>query len=155
MKENSLTERQVRLAEEHYGELSRFLSAHNLSEDKFYDVVVFGFLDAVREYDECGDATFRRVAEHHMKNSLRMHFEEQREKESLGVHMLSLDYIIPGSAGLRFGDTVADESVDVFAEVCRRMKMRHPRKYRLSNKEDRLRVFKRRAAKGVLCVQGI
>ena len=82
MKENSLTERQVRLAEEHYGELSRFLSAHNLSEDKFYDVVVFGFLDAVREYDERGDEAFRRVAEHHMKNSLRMHFEEQKEKEN-------------------------------------------------------------------------
>lgn len=155
MTENSLTERQARLAEEHYGELSRFLRALNLSEDKFYDVVVFGFLDAVREYDACGNATFRCVAEHHMRNSLRMHFEEERRKESFGVRMLSLDYIIPGSAGLRFGDTVADESVNVFAEVCRRMTTRRPRKYRLSNKEDRLRVFKRRAVKGVLCVQGI
>lgn len=45
-----LTERQKEFAAENHGLVYAFLNGHCLDEDEFYDVVVFGYLRAVRRY---------------------------------------------------------------------------------------------------------
>lgn len=47
-----LTERQKRFAEENHKVLEDFLRYRGLPQEEFYDVVVFRFLRAVKQYDE-------------------------------------------------------------------------------------------------------
>lgn len=51
MKGTKLTERQRMFATEHQPE--EFLAKRGLDYDDYYDVVVFKFLKAVKQYDEC------------------------------------------------------------------------------------------------------
>lgn len=48
-----LTAEQRRLAEINHDLVYKFLNDNHLSEDLYYDVVIFGYLCAVREYCEC------------------------------------------------------------------------------------------------------
>ena len=45
-----LTEAEQRYAEDHYGLVNTFLSIHHLPADTFWDVVIFGYLRAVKRY---------------------------------------------------------------------------------------------------------
>lgn len=49
---NPLDDNQREFASEHIGLLYRFLRKQNLAFDEFYDIVVFGYLAAVQQYDE-------------------------------------------------------------------------------------------------------
>ncbi len=126
-----LNERQKRFAEEHHSVLERFLTQRGLSLDDYYDVVVFRFLRAVKQYDEREDLkryAFSTIANHHMRSALGHHFEKERRRCN-GITVLSLDYKFPGS-NLTLGDVVADERVHICDEVCE--KLSHtPKKYRL------------------------
>lgn len=126
-----LNERQRRFAEEHHSVLESFLKRRGFSLDEYYDVVVFRFLRAVKQYDEREDLkqySFSTIANHHMSSALGHHFEKERRKRA-EFTVLSLDYKFPGS-NLTLGDVVADESVDVCNEVCE--KLSHtPKRYRL------------------------
>ena len=46
----SLTEQESAFAAEHHSLIYRFLSKKGLSEDEYYDIVVFGYLNGVRKY---------------------------------------------------------------------------------------------------------
>lgn len=46
----SLTEQESAFAAEHHTLIYRYLSQKGLSEDEYYDIVVFGFLNGVRKY---------------------------------------------------------------------------------------------------------
>ena len=48
-----LTAEQRRLAEKNHDLVYKFLNDNHLSEDLYYDVVIFGYLCAVREYCDC------------------------------------------------------------------------------------------------------
>lgn len=137
MTEFRLTERQQRFAEEHHNVLEDFLRFRGLSFDDYYDVVVFRFLRAVKQYDE--DAKLRRysfktVAGNHMRSALGNHFAQQR-RQSQNIQFLSLDFPLSYTNGLTLGDTIADESVNVCEEVCNRLSKRD---YRLSNGNRRV-----------------
>ena len=45
-----LTKEQQEFAAEHHGLVYRFLNDNHLPEDEFYDVVIFPYLKAVRDY---------------------------------------------------------------------------------------------------------
>ncbi len=126
-----LNERQKRFAEEHHGVIESFLSSRGLSVDEYYDVVVFRYLRAVKQYDEREDLkqyAFSTIANNHMRSALGHHFEKER-RERDGFTILSLDYKFADS-NLTFGDIVADERVNICDEVCE--KLSHtPNRYRL------------------------
>jgi len=50
-----LTKEQQEFAAEHHGLVYRFLNDNHLPEDEFYDVVIFPYLKAVRDY--CDNAS--------------------------------------------------------------------------------------------------
>ena len=49
---SALTMEQKEYAAEHHNLVYRFLRLNRLDESEFYDVVIFGYLKAVREYLE-------------------------------------------------------------------------------------------------------
>ena len=121
MEEFRLTERQRRFAEDNHHILEEYLRRKHLPLDDFYDVVVFGYLRAVKHYDESKDLKtfgFRVVAEDHMYAELCGYMKTQTRKNK-NVQVLSLDR--PVSIHLTLGDVIADESVDVFDAVCRKL----------------------------------
>lgn len=129
----SLNERQRKFAEEHHSVIEEFLNARKLPMDEFYDVVVFRFLNAVKQYDEREDLkqyAFATIANNHMRSALGNHFKKERQRMN-GYRVLSLDYSFPNST-LTLADILADESVDVCEEVCEKLS-RTPSGYELSH----------------------
>lgn len=49
---HEMTPLQRQFAEEHQDIVFRFLSRKGLPMDDYYDIVIFGYLQAVQEYDE-------------------------------------------------------------------------------------------------------
>lgn len=129
----SLNEKQRVFAEEHHNIIEEFLNARKLPMDEFYDVVVFRFLNAVKQYDEREDLkqyAFATIAKNHMRSALGNHFKKERQRMN-GYRVLSLDYSFPNST-LTLADILADESVDVCEEVCEKLS-RTPSGYELSH----------------------
>ncbi len=119
MKDCRLSERQSRFAQENHSILESFLDKKGLSSNEYYDIVVFGFLEAVRRYDEyealrrfefakIADALMRTALENHLKR------EQAQRKE---VVLVSLDYRLPNS-GLTYADLIADRSVNICEQIC-------------------------------------
>lgn len=127
-----LTEGQKRFAEEHHEVLENFLKYRSLPFDEYYDIVVFRFLRAVQQYDEREDLkkySFETIAKNHMRSALGNYFRKKKGEKNKFV-FLSLDYPLTES-GLTLGDTIADDSVDICEEVCRKLS-RTSKKCRLS-----------------------
>lgn len=90
--------------------------------DEFYDVVIFRFMRAVKQYDERDDLKkykFSTIANNAMRWALASHFGEEKSKNE-GVQILSLDYQFEDSS-LTLGDIIADERVDVCGSVCEKL----------------------------------
>ena len=120
MGEFRLSERQRLFAEENHSILVDFLDFMGLPLDEYYDVVIFGFLNAVRKYDEREDLKqykFESIARNQMRTALDRHFQKLRKRDEF-VHILSLDYEI--SPNLTFGDTIASD-IDVCEYVCEKL----------------------------------
>ena len=69
-----LTRAESEFAAEHHALIHTFLQAFNLPEEEFYDVVVFGYLDAVRAYLSRAELrldSFRTVAYRAMNRCVR------------------------------------------------------------------------------------
>lgn len=49
---HELTALQQQFSEEHIGIVYKYLHTKHLPIDEFYDIVIFGYLSAVQEYDE-------------------------------------------------------------------------------------------------------
>ena len=115
-----LTERQKRFAEENHKVLEDFLRYRGLSQEEFYDVVVFRFLRAVQQYDEREDLRqyqFKTIAGYHMRSALGHYFEKQKRQRE-NMRLISLDYPMAGNPNLTLGDCIADDRINVFEEVC-------------------------------------
>lgn len=133
MKDFMLTEEQRRFAEEKHDVVVKFLNDRELLSDEYYDVVVFGYLKAVKLYDEQNDLkanAFEEVAISYMNKAINNHFSKLK-REAQNVTVLSLDYPV-GRTGLTFGEVMPDKNVDVCKEVCRKLS-RAGRRYRLSH----------------------
>ena len=116
-----LTEKQEQFLAEHHYLVEDFLKYRGLPMDEFYDVVIFRFMRAVKQYDERDDLKqykFSTIANNAMRWALASHFGEERSRNE-GVQILSLDYQL-GNSGMTLGDVIADESVDVCETVCKK-----------------------------------
>ena len=149
MKELRLTQKQQEFAAEHHKALEDFLKFRGLPMDEFYDVVVFSFLRAVQQYDECEELrqqNFNTVAKDHMRSALERYFRSQRRQRN--YQMLSLDHPLAGHPNITLGDTIADTSVDICEEVCEKLS-RTPKRFRLSHTSSFLRPLYHAALKEV------
>ena len=121
-KAKMLTERQEQFLAEHHYLVEDFLKYRGLPMDEFYDVVIFRFMRAVKQYDERDDLKkykFSTIANNAMRWALASHFGEEKS-ENEGVQILSLDYQFEDSS-LTLGDIIADERVDVCGSVCEKL----------------------------------
>lgn len=128
-KEFKLTEEQRGFAADNHEVLMKFLEDKKLPFDEFYDVVVFGYLYAVKLYDESDEqnkSEFEFVAREHMQNELNSYYAKQREQNQ-NVRVLSLDYTVSFKDGLTAGDVIADSNVNVSDDVCRKLSRKNYR----------------------------
>ena len=94
MCEIPLTTEQSIFATEHHNLVYRFLNKHRLSEDEYYDVVIFGYLKAVKDYltrPELQIYTFTTIAWKAMSKSLYNHeralCRQKRAAEVISIHI--------------------------------------------------------------------
>lgn len=103
-----LTKEQQDFAAENHGLVYKFLNDNHLPEDEFYDVVIFPYLKAVRDYFEDETAqrfAFAAIAKHRMQLCICDHFRAQarrkRNAEIVSIHIgpypdtLSLEESLP------------------------------------------------------------
>ena len=62
MKGQQLTQKESAIAAENHYLINQFLEANNLPEDDYYDVVVFGYLKAVRNFSKNKNLSLRTEA---------------------------------------------------------------------------------------------
>ena len=89
-----LTKEQQAFAAEHHGLVYKFLNDNHLPEDEFYDVVIFGYLKAVRDYfsrEVLRQYSFATIAWKAMSRNLSNHFKTQARKKRnadiLSIHI--------------------------------------------------------------------
>lgn len=148
-----LTERQEQFLAKHHYLVENFLKYRGLPMDEFYDVVIFRFMRAVKQYDERDDLKkykFSTIANNAMRWALASHFGKEKAKNA-DVQILSLDYQFEDSS-LTFGDIIADERVDVCESVCKKLSRPVVKRRRLlhttpyKNARMSIGVFEREAA---------
>ena len=110
MCEVPLTYEQQLFAAEHHGLVYKFLNEHRLSEDEFYDVVIFGYLKAVRDYlsrpklQRYSFATIGwRIMARSLSNYYKAQYRQKRNAEVISIHAslyedgLPLEQMIPAT----------------------------------------------------------
>ena len=86
-----LTPEQQAFAAEHHSVIYSFLRQRRLTDDYYYDIVVFGYIQAVRRYNEdeaLQQYAFSTIAFNAMATAL----GNERRRERRQLHPLSLDY---------------------------------------------------------------
>lgn len=92
MKGQQLTQKESAIAAENHYLINQFLEANNLPEDDYYDVVVFGYLKAVRNFSKNKNLSLRTEAMKEM-NAACVKFERAYESD-IALH--SLQEVIDG-----------------------------------------------------------
>lgn len=108
LKEVPLTPEQRKFAADHHNLIYSFLNEHHLPENDYYDIVVFGYLKAVRDYfsrDDLKEYSFGTIAWKAMYRCLSNHYKAQRSQkrnaEVVSIHIslygdgLPLEQTIP------------------------------------------------------------
>ncbi len=94
----TLTSEQRKFASDHHNLIYAFLNSKNLSDDDFYDIIVFGYLHAVQEYcnkPELKQYSFTTIAWKDMNQSLSNYFRNQNRQKRY-CYTISLDSMIYG-----------------------------------------------------------
>lgn len=92
MKGQQLTPKESAIAAENHYLINQFLEANNLPEDDYYDVVVFGYLKAVRNFSKNKNLSLRTETMKEM-NAACVKFERAYESD-FAIH--SLQEVIDG-----------------------------------------------------------
>lgn len=104
---HEMTPLQRQFAEEHQDTVFRFLSHKNLSIEDYYDIVIFGYLQAVQEYDEnpaLSRFQFNTIAWTKMSDCLSKHYayenKPKRKAPTVSIYAvtnngLALDEVLP------------------------------------------------------------
>ena len=89
-----LTKEQQDFATQHHSLVYKFLNSNHLSEDEFYDVVIFGYLKAVNDYFNVKHAqkySFSTIANRQMQFSLYDYLRAQsrikRKANTISIHL--------------------------------------------------------------------
>ena len=86
-----LTQEQQVFAEKNIAAVHYFLNRNRLSEDEYFDIVIFGYLRAVRAYleqERLRQYSFYTIAKWQMYSAMSTHYRKQKRRAPL----LSLDY---------------------------------------------------------------
>ena len=92
MKGQQLTQKESAIAAENHYLINQFLKANNLPEDDYYDIVVFGYLKAVRNFSRKENLSLRTEAMKEM-NAACVKFERAYESD---ITLHSLQEVIDG-----------------------------------------------------------
>ena len=102
MCEVPLTHEQRVFAAEHHNLVYKFLNENHLPEDDFYDVVIFGYLSAVRRYltiPQLHQYSFNTIAWRGMTGALnnynRTKRYQKRKAETVSIHTMIFESDIP------------------------------------------------------------
>ena len=97
-----LTPEQKTFATDNHGLVYKFLNENQLPEDEFYDVVIFGYLRAVRRFfveTNLQKYSFSSIAWNCMRVDLfnynKMHFRKKRNAETISIHLIPHENTIP------------------------------------------------------------
>ena len=118
---HEMTPLQRQFAEEHQDTVFRFLSHKNLSIEDYYDIVIFGYLQAVQEYDEnpaLSRFQFNTIAWTKMSDCLGKHFsyenKPKRKAPTVSIHTYTSD-------GLTLNEILPDRRKDLQAQTADRL----------------------------------
>lgn len=102
MSDIPLTPEQRLFAAEHHGVVYAFLNDKHLPENEFYDVVIFGYLNAVHDYltrKDLQNYSFSTIAWRDMSRSLSNYYRDQhRQKRTatvISIHISRSDNGLP------------------------------------------------------------
>lgn len=140
-----LTPEQSRYAAEHYSLVHKFLKRKRLSEDTFFDVVIFGYLYAVKRYleeEELQNWAFSTIAWKAMRRTVG-HYWASQARPSRKAVVCSLDNTDPERPDLTLYELYPDLSEDVELEL--EDKMLEAAMLSRLTKEQRKLVFLREA----------
>lgn len=97
-----LTPEQKTFATNNHGLVYKFLNENQLPEDEFYDVVIFGYLRAVRRFfveTNLQKYSFSTIAWNCMRVDLfnynKMHFRKKRNAETISIHLIPHENTLP------------------------------------------------------------
>ena len=118
---HELTHLQRQFAEEHQDTVFRFLSHKGLPVEDYYDIVIFGYLHAVQEYDEnpaLSRFRFSTIAWTKMGDCLGKHYayenKPKRKAPTVSIHTYT-------SGGLTLDDILPDRRKDLQAQAADRL----------------------------------
>ena len=118
---HEMTTLQKQFAEEHQDSLFRFLSHKGLPVEDYYDIVIFGYLQAVQEYDEnpaLSRFQFSTIAWTKMSDCLSKHFsyenKPKRKAPTVSIHTYTSD-------GLALDEILPDRRKDLQAQTADRL----------------------------------
>ena len=140
------TKEEQQFAEENHDLVYAFLNEKKLSEDEYYDVVVFGYLRAVQEF--CGTSKLRKykfstLAWKRMQHTL-MDYYKYVSSPKRNAQVISLDEPIDSEDGLCIADTISYD--DIMSELKEELLM-HELAKKLSPREMRIVKMKVRGDK--------
>lgn len=102
LKEVPLNSEERKFATEHHNLIYAFLNENRLPEDEYYDVIVFGYLRAVRRYfteENLKSFSFTTIAWSCMRCDLMNHYKRQnrqkRNAEVVSIHISLYDGGLP------------------------------------------------------------
>lgn len=104
-----LTSEERAFAEENHSSLEWCMKSQRLDPD-LYDVVVFGYLLAVKKWFARPDLhrwSFKTI----VRQSVRSYLSNEKRKQGCRIKTISLDNVIPGTDDLTYGDTVTEENI--------------------------------------------
>ena len=140
------TKKEQRFAEENHDLVYAFLNEKKLSEDEYYDVVVFGYLCAIQEYFEnkrLSKYKFSTLAWKRMQHVLIDHYKYLSSPKR-NAHVISLDEPIDSEDGLCIEDMI---SYDDFMSELREELLMHELARQLPKREMRIVRMKVRGCK--------
>lgn len=113
MCEVPLTHEQKSFATENHNLVFKYLNEHQLPEDEFYDVVIFGYLKAVRDFlskPKLQKYSFSTIAWRAMTHSLSEYFvstqRKKRNAEVISIHSSLYEDGLPLEQSLTAPDTL-------------------------------------------------
>jgi RNA polymerase sigma-70 factor (ECF subfamily) len=119
---HALTEHQLAFAEEHHGAVYSFLRLQGVDFDDFYDIAIFGFLEAVQRYCEdvvlASKCSFSTIAYRKMFDKIyRARGKEYRRRRLIGGDPVSFQSSIHDTEGLRLEDVIPSRDPCVYERV--------------------------------------
>ena len=106
---DKLTKKQQNFAAEHHYVVDNFLRARRLSKDEYYDIVIFGFIRAVKKYfnrPELKQYAFSTIALWAMKSDLYNHYRKLGHKKRT-ANIVSLDSMAYDNSDISLAEIIA------------------------------------------------